>query len=97
MKRFFAYFFTIISVVYVPTLFVLALIPRSSEGAASYALNLLFFIYVLVPVLLRDARGRGDDKIGVRLGARAQKNHRGGKGHARPAMGAVGGDIGHAD
>lgn len=49
MKRFFAYFFTIISVVYVPSLFVLALIPRSSEGVALYALNLLFFFMYSFP------------------------------------------------
>lgn len=49
MKGFFAYFFTIISVVYVPALFVLALIPRSSVGAASYALNLLFFFMYSFP------------------------------------------------
>lgn len=49
MKRFLSCFFSVIAIVYIPSLFVLAFFPRSTEGGASYALNLLFFFLYSFP------------------------------------------------
>ena len=49
MKRLSNYFFKVIAVAYVPTLFILSFFPQSTDGGTSYALNLLFFFLYSFP------------------------------------------------
>lgn len=49
MKRLSDYFFKIIAVAYVPTLFILSFFPKSTDGGTSYALNLMFFFLYSFP------------------------------------------------
>lgn len=49
MKRSYVYFFKVIAVAYVPTLFILSFFPKTTDGIATYALNLLFFFLYSFP------------------------------------------------